>query len=748
MEGSIPSLPGASLSGSVKLFGIRHHGPGSSRSLIAGLNSWKPDCILIEGPQEADALISYLLDPTLMPPVAMLFYDTKTPRYASYYPLAEFSPELQAIRWAKRNEVPVRWMDLPAASRLGVKVIADRSSEPLDLLAQAAGFEDVEDWWEHLVESREDPRSLFEGLEALMAELRQGDSGVEVIEPDEEEDDDPRPPVPRSQMEELREGHMRDSIRQAKENCQRLAAICGAWHLPALRAESKKPAPVKLPKCSVGSTIVPWTYDLLTSASGYGAGARSPAFYDLVWSTPPKEVPRRWLLSVARLMREEDLDASPASVIEAVRLADALAALRDRPRPGLRELSEAANAVLVRDDAIWSLIGRRLIVGDRMGAVPESTPAVPLQDDIARLQKRLRIPVDDGERVFELDLRGETDLERSHLLHRLRLLDIEWGSIRHVGGKQGTFHEHWDLRWRPNLAISVIEASVWGNTVEDAATACSIHKSKASKSLADISKLLGEVLFSALPLAIEPALDKLTNMSATVSDVGDLGDALPALASMLRYGTVRKIDISQLDPALNAVYTRFCLGVPGACRSLDDESASSMSERLAKAAAVVSLLEDEEKLKRWVATLEQIVAGSGTHALILGKAARLLFDFGAIKSPDLADRLRLEASAGAGALHAAAFVEGMLEGPGAILIHHRELWEALDEWLTGLRPDAFDEILPLVRRTFALFSNAERRQLGERLIGGEEVQTASFDWDQERAQRVLPVIRRILGVKE
>ena len=41
----------------------------------------------------------------------------------------------------------------------------------------------------------------------------------------------------------------------------------------------------------------------------------------------------RWLTRVARLLRDEDLDASSAHVIEAVRLAEALAALRGRPCP-------------------------------------------------------------------------------------------------------------------------------------------------------------------------------------------------------------------------------------------------------------------------------------------------------------------------------------------------------------------------------------------------------------------------------
>ena len=48
---------------------------------------------------------------------------------------------------------------------------------------------------------------------------------------------------------------------------------------------------------------------------------------------------------IARLLRTERIDASSAHVIEAVRLAETLAALRERPLPGLPELTEAAQSI-------------------------------------------------------------------------------------------------------------------------------------------------------------------------------------------------------------------------------------------------------------------------------------------------------------------------------------------------------------------------------------------------------------------
>ena len=132
---------------------------------------------------------------------------------------------------------------------------------------------------------------------------------------------------------------------------------------------------------------------------------------------------------VARLLREEDLDASSAHVIEAVRLAEALAALRDRPLPGLPELNEATQAVLCfGDDLPMRLIheqaDRRRAAGrgarrDADGAAAAGSGARAEAAAPARRGRR---------RDYDLDLRKPNDLDRSHLLHRLGLLGVPWGA--------------------------------------------------------------------------------------------------------------------------------------------------------------------------------------------------------------------------------------------------------------------------------------------------------------------------------
>ncbi len=289
-----------------------------------------------------------------------------------YYPFADFSPEWQALRYALDRGIPARFMDLPVAHQFAEKETRSRPLrkapklsrrprrrrpvDPLGMLAEAAGFDDGERWWEFVVESRRDGADMFAAIREAMAEVR-----AQVPAQDD--------------LRELqREAHMRQTIRVAqREGHRSIAVICGAWHAPALVVESWRPAKDDaallkgLPKTKVAATWVPWTYGRLARESGYGAGISSPGWYDHLWNAPDQVV-ERWLIRVARLLREERLDASSASVIEAVRLAEALATLRGRPLADLSDLEEATRTVLCfGEETPMRLIRRKLIVSERLG---------------------------------------------------------------------------------------------------------------------------------------------------------------------------------------------------------------------------------------------------------------------------------------------------------------------------------------------------------------------------------------------
>ncbi|HEX8907429.1 MAG TPA: DUF5682 family protein, partial [Longimicrobiaceae bacterium] len=113
----------------VHVFGIRHHGPGSARSLVQALDALRPDVVLIEGPPDAADAIALAGHEEMRPPVALLVYPPEQPSLGVYYPFATFSPEWNAIRWALANGVPARFIDLPAAHTFAAALAAMTEAE-------------------------------------------------------------------------------------------------------------------------------------------------------------------------------------------------------------------------------------------------------------------------------------------------------------------------------------------------------------------------------------------------------------------------------------------------------------------------------------------------------------------------------------------------------------------------------------------------------------------------------------------
>ncbi|MEU7701688.1 DUF5682 family protein [Streptomyces sp. NPDC039028] len=755
---------GAAPGGGPLLLGVRHHGPGSARGVRAALDAAEPAVVLIEGPTEADALVALAADPAMRPPVALLAHAVDDPGRAAFWPMAAFSPEWVALRWALDRGAAVRFVDLPAAHTLAADPTWDDGDDgedgasgsgppvdPVAELAAAAGYEDAERWWEDAVELRggEDPTAPFEALAEAMGALREahGHGGH------------PRDLV--------REAHMRLRLRAARKEFgeDAVAVVCGAWHVPALTRRTTVAADRALlkglPKVKTETTWVPWTHRRLARRSGYGAGIASPGWYAHLFAAPDRPV-ERWMTRVAGLLRAEDHPVSPAHVIEAVRLAEGLAALRGRPRPGLDETTDAVRAVLCEgSDVPLDLVRDRLVVGDVLGEVPAGAPAVPLQRDLARRQRTLRLKPEAAERDLDLDLRKDTDGERSRLLHRLRLLGVGWGEPSTGRSGTGTFREGWRLRWEPELHVRVAEAGVWGTTVEAAATARARSRAAGAATLADITALAEQCLLAGLGDALPVVMRALADRAALDTDVSHLAQALPALARALRYGDVRGTRTEALAEVAAGLAERICVGLPPACAGLDPDAAAAMRERIDEVHRALALLPGADGLAdRWAGVLHRLADRDRIPGVLRGRAARLLLDEGRIAVDEAAVLMSRALSPGTPPPDAAAWIDGFAggaSGGGLLLVHDERLLGLVDAWLTGVPAAAFTDVLPLLRRTFAAYEPGVRRTLGELVARGPGtggpghalpgVPGFAADPDPDRADAVLPVLHLVLGTE-
>ncbi|MEU7767991.1 DUF5682 family protein [Nocardia sp. NPDC049190] len=777
-----------------RVFGIRHHGPGSARSLRLALAAFGPDMILIEGPADADPLVGYIAADGMTPPVALLAYAPNTPAKAAFWPYALFSPEWQALRHAVRNDVPVRFCDLPATVVLAAEDEPGDRFDPLTALAEAGGYDDAERWWDAVVESAPDA-DVFDAITEAMAALREsaepaapermseaGTADHPAAQAESTNDRTshseysheansvaealadtgigrPAPPEPIiiDAHTLRREAHMRQTMRKALSGgAVRLAVVCGAWHAPALAGELGPAAADArllkgLPKTRARLTWVPWTHSRLAATSGYGAGVTSPGWYYHLFTETEQPIVR-WLTKVAGVLRAHDLPVSSAHIIESVRLADTLAALRGRPLAGLSEVTEATRAVLCSgDETMLRLVTGELVVGEAIGSVPAATPTVPLAADLRATIRSLRMKQEPRARTIDLDLREDRQVDRSRLLHRLRVLDIGWGTLTTSEVRAtGTFRETWTLQWRPEYAISIIEASRWGTTVRLAAEAKILDAAgRAQRTVGELTAALEAALLADLGGATDGLIARLESAAALDHDVTHLLAALPGLIRTLRYGDVRGTDTKALGHVADELLVRICAGLPTAVTALDTDAATELRRLLDVAHTAIHTRDDSWATDAWLAALRRLADRDDVHGALVGRAVRLLADAGRIDGAESAGKLAAALSVGATTAAKAAWIDGFLGGRGLLLVHDRELLRLIDDWLRGLDDDAFVETLPLLRRTFGAFESGERRAIGQAVRDGGRVRTAAgatAGIDLERGTIAARTAARILGV--
>lgn len=745
----------------IRIFGIRHHGPGSARYLLRALERYQPDILLIEGPADGQGAIAHIGEEGLIPPVALLIYQPDSAASSAIYPFAEWSPEWQALRFAHQRERPARFIDLPHALKAGIdQQLTEHEAvplpippkrypvDPLEALAKAAGYEDGERWWDQLIEQHqaEDPLQLFEEINSAMGAVRE----TANILPETER----------------REAHMRLEIRKAQqEGFERIAVICGAWHGPALHPSmfpTKKAdrEQIKgLKKVKVTTTWVPWSFERLTLYSGYGAGIRYPRWYQHIWHHPVGPE-KGWLTELARLLRAEGLDASTAQVIDAVRLATLLANMRGYVHPTIDELNEAAIATLCHgEQAPLLLINQQLFVGHTFGNIPESVPMVPLQRAFEAQVKKLRLKLSGDETELKLDLRKPLHLERSQFLHRLGLLGIPFGTPKSWGRGKGTFTETWTLRWQPDYLIRLIERSVWGNTLSDAVTQYVIDQVEKIDNLEALGKMINQALPAALPVTIQAIAGRLKTVASLSGSIPDMMGTLPALVAALTFGDVRQTAAEMIEPVIDALIPRICVGISPAMSGLDRDGADPMIPFFNQAHRAIRTLEREDYRRDWVEALSKIVQNQNINGLLRGRAIRLLFDGHDYTQAQVAHQLQQVTSQAVEPDEVVDWLEGFVRGSGLILIHHKPLLLIIDQWLSQLSETNFMRLLPLIRRAFNSFESGERYQIGEILKqGGHQAATAgqpegeqqpNYDGDgrlvRERADLIFPTLHTLLG---
>ncbi|MGW1589970.1 DUF5682 family protein [Streptomyces sp. NPDC002386] len=472
------------------LIGVRHHAPSLAAAVPALLDAAKPDVLLVELPAELSEWLPWLAHEETRAPVALAAAPVDGSTGPAFYPFADFSPELVAVRWAARHGVPVVACDLPLADRAWSGDDRRRPPGAEARATEAPGLGGLggalrsrltgrpgDDLWDRLVETAA-PGSPPEALRraALLTgwALREEAAGAGGV----------------PELDLRRERWMRSCLAAATAGGERAAVVVGAFHAPALLepddgAEAGPAGPS--PATPWTTSLIPYTYALLDERSGYPAGIRDPEWQQGVLEAAGDPAALAEALTGAAVRVCAELRAlghpsGPADAREVVRFAGDLARLRGLPAAGRGELVEAVQTVLAQGEphGRGRAVARameRVLVGGRTGrpapGAPRSGLAPAVEAELAALG--LPGPADAGPgsaRDLRLDpLRSGLDRRRELLLRRLTVCAVPYAESREVTGAGGAeaLTSRWEVRWTPATAAMLTVAGVRGVTPAQAA---------------------------------------------------------------------------------------------------------------------------------------------------------------------------------------------------------------------------------------------------------------------------------------
>ena len=697
-------------------FGVRHLSPAAAFQLRKALDDAKPELVLVEGPSDLNDQMKWLCHPETRFPAAILAYTKAAPVRTILYPLAIYSPEVQAILWAKEHKVSCRFMDLPSSVFLAMQEEKQedepRATESVYEKLEILTGEEHDTFWERNFEQFSDYHTACNTFGAELCA-----SGPVEAE------------------NTVREAHMVRVIRDAMESGipeEKIFCVCGAYHVEGLKTAAPMDDATfeSLPKADSTATLMPYSYYRLSTRSGYGAGNRAPAYFQILWEALNGEgyetAAGAYLVRLANAHRAAGNIVSSAEVIEALRLAQTLCQMRGSQYPCLQDLKDAAITAMGHGNySELAVAFADTEIGTAIGYLPEGVVRTSVQEDFYRQIKKLKLErfrTGQTQRL-DLDLREKLtvksqeaallDLNRSIFLHRLRLLGIHFAIPVRSHQDSANWGEYWDLRWTPETEIEIVESSLLGDTIDGAVAFALKERADQAASIDQAAEIFREAFLCGMPEAAAHALSVLQGLSVDSAALTQIAATAQDLSLVIRYGDLRRFDAEPVIPLVCQLYLRACLTMEDAC-NCDIQTAPAINQAMDQINAL-QLNHDFLEVDPWLRLLERISDRDDLNTRCSGFAMAILLERGAASEELLSREVSRRLSPGVPAELGAGWFEGLAGKNRYALIARMSLWRNLSDYLDSLDDRTFRRALVFLRRAFTEFTPNEKNDIAENL---------------------------------
>ena len=745
------------LSRPILYFPIRHHSPACAWHLKKAVAAYEPDCILIEGPENAQEQIRVLAHPETKAPVALYYFykDSKgllsedKEDHRCYYPFLDSSPELVAMREAEALGIPARFIDLPygeiligTAEDRGIRAEREKPSYNDDyLLSRSAylrrlcektGLRSFDELWEKYFEIG----GLF--LEtADFIRLVSVQCGLS------------RQHTPKEELEAdgclLRERYMAQQIAEASGKYKRILVVTGGFHTYGLmELETLQPAakPVKLHRLAdreQGVYPIAYSMEAADALNGYASGMQSPGFYQQVWDRLlKKETPEgayegaalHQLVSAGRQARKKKEPLSSYDIICALSMAKGLAALRGKQEPGLYELRDAALSSFVKGEYSPSTdlplrILSELNTGKQVGSLCRDADRPPLILDFEEQCRKFGLKI---QAAGQQEVTLELFTKKKHLAMSRFFYQIEYlgtGFARRTRGAdllnrkdKSRIREIWSYRFSGSVLAALVDVSMMGGTVAEASRTRLVRQFQTSQSSQEAARLMAQGFLMGF-------LEEQARMGMHIREVlmedGDFFSLTKGFSHLRMLYELQELyevqDSAELEELIRICFQKIVQLLPSMAQVKDEQLKECMEGCLS-----LYQITGRPGFVRYRPVLleafERLLGQRGITPGLEGTVLGLLYGY----ESRYETRIR---SAAAGYLQgtdemqmkSAAFLRGLFYTARDFVFVQEHFLEMIDGLLEKLSGEAFMKLLPELRQAFGYFTPLEIDRIAGKAAG-------------------------------
>ncbi len=629
------------------LLPVRHHSPACALHISRMIEKIRPGVILVEGPGNANSLISVMVHEDTKAPFAIYYsyHDTtgliseEKEHYRCYYPFLDYSPELAALRTGKRLGIPTAFIDLPygdilAASQEGKGLLKKEEEKNnynddyllsrnayLGQLCEKTGLRSFDEFWEKYFELNglgQESEKWFSDLLTYCALAREN--------------------TPEEVMREdgclAREIYMAEQIQEyaQKEVSSEspVLVVTGGFHTPglmkALGAESrmnalfmweaenqndalpaqktenqndvlpaqktenqndalpKRKAPKrtteaievknrneallkrKVPEKDQGVYVMPYSMEAADALNGYASGMPFPGFYQKIWEnisemdTPYENAVLDLIVSSGKETRKKEGYLSTYDEICACAMARGLAGLRGKQEPGAYELLDAVLSSFIKGECNMASdtpmrILRKQMTGNAVGELCSSADVPPIIYDFQTECKKYGLKTGSTlETEVTLSIFSSSKHRQiSMLFNRMNFLETAFarkvkGPNLQLKKDRNLLREIWKYKWSAQVNSALIDVSVYGATIEEAAIGLVKEELKKELGAKESAILLTKVFEMGLREQLQTVYDRVHELMLLDVDFYSIAEALKSLMMMEELSILyeSKMEFSQL----------------------------------------------------------------------------------------------------------------------------------------------------------------------------------------------------------